>query len=492
MHRESRLRERKNRTLKNHEIVNVNDDEDDKSKSRKKVERKGFLYRCCVVTFIVLFLLSLCIYPGDAFIKDVLKYTGFMISGTGISHVSGISLHYLPSTSYEDGPIVISPFEIRERAESPSWEHCLLIFHDNNNTITLKRTQDDWYRNYDELDDDEMKMSGCTHFLATPLKRFRDADLTLVTAVTHHVDIFRTSIKNHAHYCNSNGCNFILSLVDSKKLLGRSSKFSKYFAVYDVMNTAIQEDKIVCMMDADAFFANWTSYKNVLMRGWPKEKDILVPSTEQVWINSGFMCLRNTEFATRFMLRVLNALYSRTDRIGFIRDQPALWYVMASVWKEEGLLDAFKGERCEFWTQCNPKKGPMECWHHCYFKPLASVSPDSVSSFSLPSVVNRVLSHVYIPLSNHIHRICVTSCRNAFTHFLIGICSQMISKDTTCYPSNMDDKLSLCSSRECIKQLLIDGGSWIMHTGFHHWHDDVFPCIPQSEQDANSFNLDRC
>ena len=39
-------------------------------------------------------------------------------------------------------------------------------------------------------------------------------------------------------------------------------------------------------------------------------------------------------------------------------------------------------------------------------------------------------------------------------------------------------------------QAVVDrGGSWIMHTGFHHWHDDVFPCIPQSEQDAEFFQF---
>ena len=108
--------------------------------NREKVERRlKCPYRCCVVTFIV-FLLSLCIYPGDGFIKDVTKIYRVYDFRYRISHVSGVSLNYLPTTSSRKSQIVISHSRLIA-AGITVLEHCLLIFHDNNNTITLKRIQ---------------------------------------------------------------------------------------------------------------------------------------------------------------------------------------------------------------------------------------------------------------------------------------------------------------------------------------------------------------
>ena len=47
--------------------------------------------------------LTSCDYPGDGFIKDVLKYTGFMISNRNITRI--VFVNYLLTTSYEEGPI---------------------------------------------------------------------------------------------------------------------------------------------------------------------------------------------------------------------------------------------------------------------------------------------------------------------------------------------------------------------------------------------------
>lgn len=492
------LRERKQQQrddITNGLVLDVDDADEDYKKKRSSSScsrsRSYYATRCGVAILTFVWFVSLYVHPGDPFIKQVLEWTGFLITGTGISHGWGLSLYAAPpEISYEDAPIV-SSIDIRTNLASvdvKSWisGDCLILFEEKN-AMTIKGL-DGWSRTYGkqfllEENDQTIETCGCTHFLATPAERFHDTDLTIITSITSElslIDTFQYSVRNHAQYCISNGCNFVLSLVQSSKLLGRSRKFSKYFALHDIMNT-VRQDKIVCIMDADAFFAKWTSYKSMLMQEWPPNKEILVPSTNQLWINSGFMCLRNTEFSKQFTLRVLNVLYSSTKQIGFIRDQPAMWYVLASIWHEEGLLDSFQGEKCVFWSHCNPKNGPLECWHHCYWKSLRSVNPAWVT-FNLRNVVNQVLSHVYIPSSESIHKICVSSCRNAFSHFTIGICSVMFSKNM-CYPSSIDDNLSMCSSRGCMEQLKEGGGAWIMHTGYHHWHSDLFQCIPQKARD---------
>ena len=78
------LRERKIRVAnENHDVVNVKDDDDDDKRKKKNMERRGSRYaiRCCVVSLILLFLLSLYIYPGDAFIKNMLEHKHYWLRG---------------------------------------------------------------------------------------------------------------------------------------------------------------------------------------------------------------------------------------------------------------------------------------------------------------------------------------------------------------------------------------------------------------------------
>jgi len=164
----------------------------------------------------------------------------------------------------------------------------------------------------------------------------------------------------------------------------------------------------VCHVDLDAWFASWAPL-SYYAKSWPRDKDLLFGDTDQIWINSGLMIARTTTWSAQFFEKVMNAVHSvngqNDEKIGFKRDQPAVWHVLAEEWKENGSM-MYKGTECESWSQCNPDENPVECWHWCHWDALQRIKgwTGLTSLNALPNI------HL-VPTDVHpqMHRMCIRS-----------------------------------------------------------------------------------
>ena len=190
----------------------------------------------------------------------------------------------------------------------------------------------------------------------------------------------------------------------------------------------------VCHMDLDAWFATWARFSTYGDR-WGAEKDLLFGDAGQIWLNTGLLCARPSQWAVAFFTRVVNAAFSgvapedtegvETERrlgrpvgadfdsgtltggsgavtvevtgregtssvdsrkyiYGFQRDQPAVWHVLAQTWATENGVP-YKAQACDVWHRaCNPVENPIECWHWCHWDALqrwgGSASPQNKES----------------------------------------------------------------------------------------------------------------
>eukprot|EP00978_Attheya_sp_CCMP212_P019748 scaffold55657_cov48-Attheya_sp.AAC.2 len=345
---------------------------------------------------------------------------------------------------------------------------------------------------------------------------------------------YHESLLNHYAYAKHHGYAFVLSLVSPTKLEGRSGKFSKHLALG--VHAATRQYDVSCHIDLDAWFASWDPLSRYANH-WPANKDLFFGDTGQVWLNSGLMCVRPTNWAIRFLEKVVNAVYSvssttNTDNnermnVGFRRDQPAVWHVLGTEWAAHNLVP-YKGNQCLGWNHCNPKTPPGECWHLCFWDALQQMDwwegLESLSQY-LPHLYLEPPNkeghnmhhhgHAHIRNSNHkddnkndvltmnppMHRMCLRSCYSVLSRAGLGMCSWMTSyyrpnhnhpnlERCSLSSSSSSSQVavaqgSMCDGRGCLEQMEDNGGAWLKHAGHQHWLDILPSCIPLNQEEAS-------
>ena len=306
--------------------------------------------------------------------------------------------------------------------------------------------------------------------------------LAIVSSATNveMLSEYHRTLLNHVEYAKSHKYANYLSLVKQKTLEGRSGKFAKHLAMGALISTG--DFDTVCHVDLDAWFASWAPL-SYYAKSWPRDKDLLFGDTDQIWINSGLMIARTTTWSAQFFEKVINAVHSvngqNDEKIGFKRDQPAVWHDLAEEWKENGRM-MYKGTECESWSQCNPDENPVECWHWCHWDALQRIKgwTGLTSLNALPNI------HL-VPTDVHpqMHRMCIRSCYSVAARVAMGICSGITRGSAMCLPKDVD-KMSLCDGKGCLKQMESNGGAWLKHTGHQHWRDVLPSCVPRNRNEA--------
>ena len=352
---------------------------------------------------------------------------------------------------------------------------------------------------------------------------------------------YHQTLLNHQAYAEHHHYAYILALVKPSELQGRSGKFAKHLAIGKQLAQKWFPGRpywdTVCHADLDAWFASWAPF-SIYADMWPQEKDLLFADTGQIWLNTGLMCARPTQWALRFFDMVVNAVFSGVahddtsghewerlhghakwtgNLLGFKRDQPAVWHVLSKVWAEEADMP-YLAQGCEVWhSSCNPDENPIECWHWCHWSALqrahdrivSSASGNDVSLVSKEASANsswgglqsiNLLTRVYLvpqkgvvhgganlfgrdeSIPPPMHRMCLRSCYNVLVRGAMSICS-FLTAGGACFPRDVD-KMSLCDGRGCLLQMVDRRGSWMKHSGHQHWRDILPLCIPTTTAEA--------
>jgi len=439
-------------------------------------------------------------HPGDDYLVMLSNY-GIMITGCGISHYYGTTSCTVPGTSKKRELLnsvqkdLISDDPLEPTSKSAEdidfWllGRCMIARMDDSSLEIIERSGRRKSIDLTTLESGDSDDLECTHYI---VGHFVEGAVTYTTPTSSiwYMSEFIRSYRNHAAYCEHRGCNSVVSIVSDEKLKGRSRKFSKHFALRSLVSRS--EWSITCTVDADGWFASWDHDLEEYIVDWPEDKEIMVPFSGQFWFNSGFFCLRNTAFSVTFAQSVLDALHNSTHRIGFRRDQPAMWHVLASLWGEEGLI-TYRGHACPYWVYCSVDSGPLDCWHLCFWKPLSAARP-----WKLPESANR-LTHVYMPDENAIvtqkasdirrlpqlHRMCLRSCGTTLAQLWTLSCLKMLrhSEKSECYPNNAEDKLQ-CGVTGCLNQLGSGSGAFFKHTGRRFWTEALAEHVPLSHEEA--------
>ena len=307
--------------------------------------------------------------------------------------------------------------------------------------------------------------------------------LAIVSSATNveMLSEYHRTLLNHLEYAKSHKYANYLSLVKQKTLEGRSGKFAKHLAMGALISTG--DFDTVCHVDLDAWFASWAPL-SYYAKAWPRDKDLLFGDTDQIWINSGLMIARTTTWSAQFFEKVMNAVHSvnaeNDEKIGFKRDQPAVWHVLAEGWREEGRMP-YKGTECESWNQCNPDENPVECWHWCHWDALQRIKGwTGLTSLNALPNIHLVPIDVYPQM----HRMCIRSCYSVAARAVMGICSGITRGSAMCLPKDVD-KMSLCDGKGCLEQMESNGGAWLKHTGHQHWRDVLPSCVPRNRKEAD-------
>ena len=460
---------------------------------------KRWIVRVVCVFLVVTFVLLSITHPGDEYLV-LLSNHGIMITGCGISYYTGLSSCRAERNSREihgaTCPTVTEPIQDREETDDDfvGWTrgHCLLKIEDTRYVFVEPPHHDNIVVTVDDRDRRSVGSKNakyplsCTHYLASG--NLKEGKVTFVTASTNIAFVAKHHrvYQNHAAYAEYFGYNFVVTIVDDERLKGRSMKFAKHFALRSLVSR--NEWDVTCSVDADAWFAAWEPLE-WFVEFWPTEKEIMIPYSGQMWLNSGFFCMRNTAFAQSFAQSVLDVLHDPGRAKGFCRDQPAMWHVLATTWQNEGLLD-YEGSDCSYWYDfCNPVGGPLDCWHQCFWKPLSA--SHGHAGWALPESANR-FSHLHMPSRRNdlglpeMHRMCVVSCGSTLDQLVTMTCETIFrgSSQRRCYPIGREDKLQ-CGTEGCAAELTVDGGAYVKHTGNRFWTSDLDPCIPLSARDAS-------
>ena len=350
---------------------------------------------------------------------------------------------------------------------------------------------------------------------------------------------YHRTLLNHQAYAEDHHYGYVLALVKTSSLGGRSGKFAKHLATGAQLAQRFIPSRVdagadwdaVCHMDLDAWYASWAPF-SAYGDAWSRDKDLLFGDAGQIWLNTGLMCARPTRWAVAFFEGVVNAVFSGVapedaegiaaeraagralvgdeervgsdpgsnadfarggiaaaagTRYGFKRDQPAVWHALATAWaRERGV--PYRAQACDAWHRaCNPDENPIECWHWCHWDAL-----QRVPGWEGLSDVDRLLTRVQLaPRAGYgtagappqMHRMCLRSCRSVLARGFMGACGMLTGGAQFCYPNDVD-KMSLCDGVGCLGQMRDRGGAWIKHTGHQHWRDALPSCVPTTEEEA--------
>jgi hypothetical protein len=311
---------------------------------------------------------------------------------------------------------------------------------------------------------------------------------------------YGATLRNHAGYAKSHGYACVLALVPPSALGGRSPKMAKHYAMATLAAGAMGTWDVLLHLDMDAWFASWAPLEEVTA-GWPADKELLLPDAGQLWLNSGLLIARGAApWSARFFAAVLDARHAGAEAgadgdeagAGFKRDQPAVWSVLASAWRDAGALPAYEGRACGAWADaCNPDANPVECWHWCFWEPFIRAPSGWAGLRSLDA-----MPHVHVPARHAaggppLHRLCLASCPSALARAPGLLCAlahggskAATAEGGACGPRVGHDKMSQCDGRGCLRQLAAGGGAWVKHSGHQHWRDVLPRCVPANAEQA--------
>ena len=385
-----------------------------------------------------------------------------------------------------------------------------------------------------------------------------DDTLLLINSATtlDMLSEYHRPLLNHQAYAESHGYAYALALVKPSVLAGRSGKFAKHLALGAHLAAALYNNKsdrqakrgsstesksndsdsdfesdsfsfsAACHVDLDAWFASWAPF-GAYGASWEKNKDVLFGDAGQIWLNTGLLCARPTEWAVAFEQRVVNAVFSgappedgsgvKEERetgeasassskgsswaYGFQRDQPAVWHVLATTWREEAGVP-YEAQGCGAWHRaCNPVENPIECWHWCHWDALQRWRgwrgnlAEAINALPRVALAPR---HAAPPRDASaffgdggasgdtpppMHRMCLRSCASVLRRAFMGACGALTGGSPRCFPADVD-KMSLCDGAGCLAQMASGGGGWIKHTGHQHWRDTLPSCVPVTREEA--------
>ena len=502
---------------------------DRRQRHRARIARRKTSRRRLLALLAVIFALALRLktyYPGDATVRAASEswaHLMFSRSGYSFGRVYAKRFDRQVRLDAKDGAIATTTkgYTVQGKIlDRPSWTEDLslsvLSEQDERNVgdncyfyveldapIVMLYDDGETYEHNLERDDDEQLLARlrCSYFKgvrkpaagasiesnAWYLKSEPESGgkVLIMSSVTtlKMLSAYHKTLLNHQNYAEDHGYGSILAVIPQRKLEGRSGKFAKH------MSTGVQllrrQYAMVCHVDMDAWFASWDPLSHY-SSDWPQRKSLFFGDTGQVWLNSGLMCARSNEWATSFFERTLNAVHEHEEsrdgkvvKVGFKRDQPAVWHVLATEWSSTNGVP-YRGNQCSMWSECNPDSNPIECWHWCFWDAL-----QRVPSWEGLHSVNK-LSNVHLDSWHNkpqMHRMCLASCRSVLSRINMAICTGLTGFQM-CLPKDVD-KMSMCDGTGCLAQLRSRGGAWLKHTGHQHWRDRLPSCIPRTGREAS-------
>lgn len=317
--------------------------------------------------------------------------------------------------------------------------------------------------------DVDMNDLTCTYFTNRPIDPSmgtmsttgQSSEPVVMINTSTNLEILQTyvlAVYNHQEYCRYHGYEFVLALVSPEKVLkGRNPKFAKPLATG--VSAHKKKHELVCHFDLDAWFVSWDAL-SVYSSRWPEDKDLVFADTQQYWLNTGFMCVRPTDWALQILENVINSHHHLLGeaKVGFQRDQPAVWHELFKMWSGMGIVRDYLGHDCPMWKECGIHRSREECWQVCYWDVLRRRNDWN----GLHSV--NELPHVHLetldPSLPQMHRMC--------------LCTQCFK--SKCIPESR--------GRYCMEKMVSEGGAYLLHTGSDFWNLIKTEWIPISKHEA--------
>ena len=477
--------------------------------------RESFRVKAAMAVLVLVSLLilgALCAWiPGEPTRRSTFERWGFMSSPGGGFSIGTLSLDYVrPSYSAKvaaDGAPGWPP-EWDINLESEARRTLLLDCGFHVDEVEPRLTFFDHGQIYNvELGDSPLAMLPeelqCTHFygMARPhrdslktsnrSKSVGEAGRVVILSTATSVSFLESKhrvLLNRQAFAACHGYVHKLSLVSASSLHGRSVMFAKQYALgLHLAGSPHVPFDTICAVDLDAFFGTFDLPLSYYTKSWPSHKELMFGDTGQDWLNCGFVCARPTAWSASFVQRVLNGAWRVAEgsgwRVGFRREQPAVWHALAQEWREAGLIP-YQGHECSHWNACNPATNSLTCWHRCFWSPLLQ----SVKGWDGIASINS-LPHVHLALDDGIapplHRMCLKSCASFFSSAVASACNALTNGAVACWPKESSHK-TMCDARGCLEQMSnANGGAWLKHTGSKHWMGLMASCIPVNAAEAS-------
>lgn len=203
--------------------------------------------------------------------------------------------------------------------------------------------------------------------------------------ITQYVDSMRSlekyaaSMFNRQVFADVHKYELLLGIGRGVPLTNSHSMFGKPL----VLSRAIHATKssILCNLDMDGWFVSFLKLEPFLEH-WPHPNFILVPSTDQGWLNTGFVCFRRSPRTSAFVEQWhgLRSFFRRRPA-----DQPAFWYTLLMMWYKENRIKLPHHKSCKFcaWNETGPY---LECLQTCVRKAeeLNNIRIDKPKESGLP------------------------------------------------------------------------------------------------------------